>query len=104
MEILVFGRPLCEACQAAREQLSTVGVPFMYHDAEQADGMALAAFYDCGPLVPVIVILDDDGRVLYQRVGPVDVAGVKEICDAEKRRKGVVKDDDILGASVAGGS
>jgi len=43
--ILLFGRKLCSACQDRKKELEKAGTPYEYHDLDDSDGLAMAAYY-----------------------------------------------------------
>ena len=59
--VVAFSGPLCHACQEWSAELDAVGVPFRKVDVLEEAGLARA--YGITH-TPVVLVVDDDGRVL----------------------------------------
>lgn len=62
MRILKFALPTCGPCRMISTRLQQGGVKYEDIDASDDDGAELAARYNVSH-VPVVIVLDDNGRV-----------------------------------------
>ena len=74
--VVAFSGPLCHACQEWSAELDAAGVPFRKVDVLQEAGLARA--YGITH-TPVVLVVDDDGRVLEGYDDAPDAASVDRV-------------------------
>jgi thioredoxin-related protein len=91
MKFRIFALEGCEKCNRMRAGFSESQISYFYVDAEKPETQALCDRYNVDE-VPHCQLLSDDGKVLYEHVGFIEVADLLKAIEDRLKKK--VKPDE----------
>ena len=78
MELLIFGRKLCQMCQTVEQEMERIvrerqlDLTIRKVDLEDPDGLALAAFHDVFDPLPTTLLVENNTLARWQGEVPLE--------------------------------
>lgn len=85
MRFRLFGLDDCEKCNAMRQEFSESGIVYFYVDALKPETQELCDKYNIDE-TPRIQLINNDGKVLYEKIGYIEVIELVKIAKKIEER------------------